>query len=82
MNKINVAVVGLGFGAEFVPIFMEHPDVNSVTICDGNPELLQTMSDRFGIKDTFNELTEVFSRQLRRNASFLGCRFHSLPLTT
>ena len=26
-HKVRVAVVGLGFGAEFVPIYLHHPDV-------------------------------------------------------
>ena len=33
-RRLNVAVVGLGFGAEFVPIYMDHPHVASVAICD------------------------------------------------
>ena len=27
MKKLNVAVVGLSFGLEFVPIYLEHPDI-------------------------------------------------------
>ena len=37
-ESIKVAVVGLGFGAEFVPIYLDHPNVESVMICDSDPE--------------------------------------------
>ena len=30
---INVAIVGLGFGAEFIPIYKRHPNANLVAIC-------------------------------------------------
>lgn len=52
-DKINVAVVGLGFGAEFVPIYLEHPDVASVAICDADPQRLRSTAKKFGIKKTF-----------------------------
>ena len=34
MKKINVALVGLGFGSCFVPIWLDHPNVGQVTVCD------------------------------------------------
>jgi hypothetical protein len=27
-DKINIAIVGLGFGAEFIPIYQRHPHAN------------------------------------------------------
>ena len=27
-DKIKVAIVGLGFGAEFIPIYQRHPDAD------------------------------------------------------
>jgi predicted dehydrogenase len=27
-KKINIAIVGLGFGAEFIPIYQKHPNAN------------------------------------------------------
>ena len=59
LNKINVAVVGLGFGSEFVPIYLEHPDVNSVIICDTNSKRLQRVADRFDIKNKYTDAEEV-----------------------
>ena len=35
---MHVAVVGLGFGSDFVPIYVAHPKVSRVTICDLNVE--------------------------------------------
>ena len=32
-KKINIAIVGLGFGAEFIPIYQRHPDANMYAIC-------------------------------------------------
>ena len=34
MKKLNVALVGLGFGSCFLPIYCDHPDVGKVGICD------------------------------------------------
>ncbi|MBT3376028.1 MAG: Gfo/Idh/MocA family oxidoreductase [Lentisphaerae bacterium] len=62
-DKIRVAVVGLGFGAEFVPIYLAHPDVASVTICDGNATRLSGVAERFGIKETFADIGEVIQSE-------------------
>jgi predicted dehydrogenase len=58
-GKIRIAVVGLGFGAEFVPIYLDHPDVQSVAICDSNPERLERAMARFHIKQVFRDVEEV-----------------------
>ncbi len=59
MDKIRVAVVGLGFGAEFVPIYASHPDVRSVAVCDADPERLQRTADKFGIARRFTDVGDV-----------------------
>ena len=56
---LHVAVVGLGFGAEFVPIYLDHPDVASVAICDANVERLDHVVGRFGISRRFGDFDEV-----------------------
>lgn len=41
-RKINVAVIGLGFGRSFATIFRHHPDVGEVTVVDPDQERLQS----------------------------------------
>ena len=60
-SKLNVAVVGLGFGAEFVPIYMDHPNVATVAICDQDEKRLQTVGERFGITRRFKDVSEVIA---------------------
>ncbi|MHC4286117.1 MAG: Gfo/Idh/MocA family protein, partial [Planctomycetota bacterium] len=40
MEKVKVAVVGLGFGAEFIPIYQRHPDAECYAICQRNEDHL------------------------------------------
>ena len=42
-DGLRVALVGLGFGAEFVPIYLDHPDVESVAICDKDEKRLRIL---------------------------------------
>jgi predicted dehydrogenase len=56
-----VAVVGLRFGAEFVPIYLHHPNVESVAICDPNPLVLSEIGDKFGIDRRFASLDDVLA---------------------
>lgn len=48
MKKLNVALVGLGFGGAFAEIYKEHPSVGQLTICDTNPDTLKRFSDHLG----------------------------------
>ncbi len=48
MKKINVALVGLGFGGAFAAIYKEHPNVGEVTLFDTNPEVLQNTCNHVG----------------------------------
>ncbi|ACQ79725.1 oxidoreductase domain protein [Beutenbergia cavernae DSM 12333] len=41
---IGVAVVGLGFGAEFVPIYRDHPHVGNLVACDADGALLSEVA--------------------------------------
>ena len=47
MKKIDVALVGLGFGSCFVPIWLDHPDVGEVTVCDTDEKRLREMKERY-----------------------------------
>lgn len=57
-GRFRIALVGLAFGAEFAPIYRDRPDVESVTICDSNKEVLDRAGDRFGIADRASSLDE------------------------
>ncbi|MDB5388959.1 MAG: oxidoreductase domain protein [Planctomycetaceae bacterium] len=58
-KKVNVAMVGLGFGAEFIPIYQRHPQANVYAICQRNTEKLKEVGDRFGIEKRFTQFAEV-----------------------
>ena len=41
MKLFNVAIIGLGFGAEVIPIYQRHPLANMHAICQRNAEKLK-----------------------------------------
>jgi predicted dehydrogenase len=60
---MRIAVVGLHFGAEFVPIYQNHPDVEHVGICDLDASVLDWVGDRYGIADRFTRLEQILDDQ-------------------
>ena len=61
MPQLNVALVGLGFGSAFVPIYQKHPDVGRLVLCDANPARLRDLQTRFGVKHAVATLEEVLA---------------------
>jgi predicted dehydrogenase len=51
MRKINVAIVGISFGLEFVPIYIAHPNVDKVIVVDKDEKLLRAAHDRYGLSE-------------------------------
>ncbi|CAI6083349.1 Gfo/Idh/MocA family protein [Cohnella sp. JJ-181] len=58
-KKIKVALAGLGFGAEFVPIYKHHPMVEDIAIVDGNEDVLKETGDKFSITHRYTDIAEV-----------------------
>lgn len=52
-DKIRVAVVGLGFGAEFLPIYQRHPDAEMYAICQRSEEKLREVGEQFGVEHRY-----------------------------
>ncbi len=61
MKKLNVALVGLSFGLEFVAIYCRHPDVDKVYVVDKNQKLLDLARERYSIPQSqcFTDLQDV-----------------------
>lgn len=49
MKKLSVAIVGLSFGMEFLPIYLKHLDVGRIVAVDLDPELREIAMKRYGI---------------------------------
>lgn len=48
MKKLNVALVGLGFGGAFAGIYKAHPNVGEVTLFDTDPDKMKAVADYIG----------------------------------
>jgi predicted dehydrogenase len=58
-RKIRVAIVGLGFGAEFIPIYQSHPDAEMYAICRRNKAELDRCGDQFGVKARYADYNDL-----------------------
>ena len=61
MKKINVALVGLGFGGAFAEIYKAHPNVGELTLCDIRPEVLKKTCDYIGGARTADSFEAVLA---------------------
>jgi len=60
-KQINIAIVGLGFGAEFIPIYQAHANANVHAICRRNEEELNKIGDAFGIEKRYTNYADVLA---------------------
>ena len=60
-NKVNAAIVGLGFGAEFIPIYQRHPAVSVRAICRRNERELQKVGDAFDVPVRYTQFADVLA---------------------
>jgi len=58
-KKPNVAIIGLGFGAEFIPIYQNHPNANMYAICRRNETELNKVGDVFGVEKRYSSYSDV-----------------------
>ena len=58
-RKFNIAVVGLGFGAEFIPIWQKHPLTACGAICQRDPKKLAAVGDYFGVEKRHTDFEQV-----------------------
>ncbi len=59
MKIINIAIVGLGFGAEFIPIYQKHPNANLIAISQRNESKLNALADAFNIEKRYTSYEEL-----------------------
>lgn len=63
-KKINIAIIGLGFGAEFIPIYQKHPLGNMYAICQRSADKLNEIGDAFGIEKRYTDYAELLKDPL------------------
>ena len=59
MAKVRVAIVGLGFGAEFIPIYQAYPDAEMYAICRRDKAELAKAGAKFGIDKRYESFEEL-----------------------
>src|SRR6185436_14877611 len=58
-RKLNIAIVGLGFGAEFIPIYQRHPHTNMYAICQRTREKLDQIGNQYGVETRYTDFNEL-----------------------
>ena len=60
-KRVNVAIVGLGFGAEFIPIYQRHPNANLVAICRRDRAGLDAVGDAIGVERRYTSYRKLLA---------------------
>ena len=61
MKPIGVAVVGLGFGANFVPVYQAHPHARCIAVCQRNRTRAAEIAQRFDVDKVYDNYAAVLS---------------------
>jgi predicted dehydrogenase len=59
MSKITVAVVGLGFGRDFVPIYRSHPGVGDVVLVEPDPGRRSEVARQCGLGEGYADFGDA-----------------------
>ncbi|NND06782.1 MAG: Gfo/Idh/MocA family oxidoreductase [Saprospiraceae bacterium] len=59
MQRLRIALVGLGFGAEFIPIYQRYPGVDLTAICQRTQRKMDDIGDAFGIEKRYTSFEEL-----------------------
>ncbi len=60
-TSIRVAIIGLGFGAEFIPIYQAYPGAEVSAICRRSKKDLDECGDRWKIAKRYTEFAQVLA---------------------
>jgi predicted dehydrogenase len=60
-SPIRVAIIGLGFGAEFIPIYQAYPGAEISAICRRSKKDLDECGDRWKIAKRYTEFAQVLA---------------------
>ena len=58
-KTVRVGIVGLGFGAEFIPIYKAHPNAEMYAICRRNKAELDACGDKYGIPARYTSFEDL-----------------------
>jgi predicted dehydrogenase len=61
VSGITVAVVGLGFGQDFVPVYRAHPDVAEVVLVDPDVARAAEVAERFGVDRVLHDVADALA---------------------
>lgn len=60
-TKVKIGIAGLGFGAEFIPIYQHHPDAELVAVCQRSADKLKQIADHFNIPKRYTSYEEMLN---------------------
>jgi predicted dehydrogenase len=58
-KQVNVAIIGLGFGAEFIPIYQRHPQAEMYAICQRDRKKLDQLGDALKVAVRHTDYREL-----------------------
>ena len=58
-GRLNVAIVGLGFGKEFIPIYQSHPNTSMYAICQRRRDKLDEVGNQYGVAKRYENFEDL-----------------------
>lgn len=60
-KKLKIGIVGLEFGAEFIPIYQRHPESDMYAICQRTESRLNEVGDRFDVPMRYSSYDKMLA---------------------